>query len=164
MIQPFEITQEQLKDIDFICPSGKDYNLHLSKYQHYELSKSGKTLILIQEDEKGNFVGGKNFVVSKTVFVLKTEEVKQAEKDFKELQQYLDNSIRVLKDQNKLNLKELCAFMRGHNFDPTEPVFDINFKTICATIKEDKDGIRLLTGGVEVWDNDGNLIDTREMI
>lgn len=27
MIQPFTITQDQLKDIEYICPTGKNYNL-----------------------------------------------------------------------------------------------------------------------------------------
>lgn len=72
MIQPYEITQDQLKDIDFISPAGKNYNLHLNNGQHFELSKSGKTLYLIQEDkETKRILGVKQYQVSKTIFCLK---------------------------------------------------------------------------------------------
>lgn len=67
IIQPFEIEKEQLKDIEYICPAGKDYNLHLNIGQNWELSKTGKVLYLT--DDKKN--RRKRFVVSKTVFVLK---------------------------------------------------------------------------------------------
>lgn len=66
IIQPFTITQEQLKNIDYICPAGKDYNLHLNNGQHWELSESGKTLYLVNENPL-NYIG---FNVSKTIFVL----------------------------------------------------------------------------------------------
>lgn len=66
MIQPFTITQEQLNDIDYICPAGKDYNLYLNNGQHWELSESGKTLYLVNENPL-NYIG---FNVSKTIFVL----------------------------------------------------------------------------------------------
>ena len=72
MIKAFEINREELKDIECIAPSGVDYNLYLGDNQHWELSESGKTLYLIQEDEKGNYIGGKKFRVSSTVFVLKS--------------------------------------------------------------------------------------------
>lgn len=70
MIQPFTITQEQLKDIDYICPSGKNYNLHLNEGQHWELSESGKTLYLVNEKPKHII----RFNVSKTLFVLEVAE------------------------------------------------------------------------------------------
>ncbi len=164
MIQPFEITQEQLKDIDFISPAGVNYNLHLGIRQHFELSKSGKTLTLVQLDEKGEFVGGQNFIVSKTVFCLKTDEVKQAEEDFKELVQIVRSYI-VLKDRYSIiTLHDLFNSIRDtHNFDEDNKLFDINFKSICATIKVDeKDGIKVLNSGVEVY-KDGQLYDTREI-
>lgn len=68
-VQPFEIEKYQLKDIEYICPAGKDYNLHLNIGQNWELSKTGKVLYLT--DDKGN--RRKGFIVSKTVFVLKED-------------------------------------------------------------------------------------------
>ena len=70
IIQPFTITQDQLKDIEYICPAGKDYNLHLNNGQHWELSESGKTLYLVNESPLNCI----KFIVSKTIFVLKNEE------------------------------------------------------------------------------------------
>ena len=67
MVQAFTITQEQLKNIDFICPAGKDYNLYLNIGQHWELSESGKTLYLVNEKPFYTI----KFIVSKTIFVLK---------------------------------------------------------------------------------------------
>lgn len=66
MIQPFTITQEQLKDIEYICPTGKNYNLYLNNGQHWELSASGKTLYLVNEKPL-HYI---RFNVSKTIFVL----------------------------------------------------------------------------------------------
>lgn len=66
MIQPFTITQDQLKDIEYICPSGKNYTLHLNNGQHWELSASGKTLYLVNEKPL-HYI---RFNVSKTIFVL----------------------------------------------------------------------------------------------
>lgn len=74
MIKAFEIGREELKDIEYIAPSNKDYNLYLGDNQHWELSKSGKTLYLIQENEKGNYIDSKSFRVSSTIFVLKENE------------------------------------------------------------------------------------------
>ncbi len=66
MIQPFTITQDQLKDIEYICPTGKNYNLYLNNGQHWELSASGKTLYLVNEKPL-HYI---RFNVSKTIFVL----------------------------------------------------------------------------------------------
>lgn len=66
MIQPFTITQEQLKNIEYICPTGKNYNLYLNNGQHWELSASGKTLYLVNEKPL-HYI---RFNVSKTIFVL----------------------------------------------------------------------------------------------
>lgn len=66
MIRPFTITKEQLKDIDYICPAGKNYNLYLNNGQHWELSESGKTLYLVNENPL-HYI---RFNVSKTIFVL----------------------------------------------------------------------------------------------
>lgn len=66
IIQPFTITQDQLKDIEYICPTGKNYNLHLNNGQHWELSASGKTLYLVNEHPYHTI----KFIVSKTIFAL----------------------------------------------------------------------------------------------
>ena len=70
MIQAFKISQEQLANIDYICPADKNYNLYLNKGQHWELSKSGKIIYLINEKPFHSL----RFIVSKTIFVLKKEE------------------------------------------------------------------------------------------
>lgn len=70
MIQAFKISQEQLANIDYICPAGKNYNLYLNKGQHWELSKSEKIIYLINEKPFHSL----RFIVSKTIFVLKKEE------------------------------------------------------------------------------------------
>lgn len=67
IVQPFEIGEYQLENIEYICPAGKDYNLHLNIGQDWELSKTGKVLYLT--DDKG--IHRKGFIVSKTIFVLK---------------------------------------------------------------------------------------------
>ncbi|MFA5407692.1 MAG: hypothetical protein WC343_02860 [Bacilli bacterium] len=69
MTQPFEIKKEDLENIDFISPAGKDYNLHLNNGQEWMLSESGKTLYLINKEPFRMI----KFIVSKTVFVLKKE-------------------------------------------------------------------------------------------
>lgn len=69
IVQPFTIEKDQLKNIEYICPASKNYNLHLNIGQNWELSKSGKVLYLT--DDKG--ILGKKFIVSKTVFVLKKD-------------------------------------------------------------------------------------------
>lgn len=42
----------------------------------------------------------------------------------------------IVKKNNKLSLKELCNLLKGHNFDSTLNMFDLNWKSIVVTIKE----------------------------
>lgn len=69
IIQSGNIMKNQLEFIDYICPSGKDYNLYLNNGQHWELSKSGKTLYLVNESPFRVL----KFIVSKTIFILKED-------------------------------------------------------------------------------------------
>lgn len=73
IVQSFYIAKEQLKDIECIVPSGKDYNLYLGINQYYTLSKTGKKLYLCRDDNGLLFIDA-TFIVSKTVFLLRNKE------------------------------------------------------------------------------------------
>lgn len=73
----------------------------------------------------------------------------QAKEDFQELKEIVSNT--------DLSLEELCDELGGHNL--SYKLFDLNYKSICATIIRTEERLRLLNS-VEVW-NDKNyqLID-----
>lgn len=56
----------------------------------------------------------------------------------------------------KGTLKELCDNLGGHNFNELDNMFDLNYKDCCFTI-ELKDNTFIITGGIEVYDDNGNL-------
>lgn len=50
-------------------------------------------------------------------------------------------------------LAELHTLLKGHNLNKEEKYFDCNFKSICATIKENTLGCCYVTPDIEVWDD-----------
>jgi len=60
-----EIKEEQLKELVGI--TYKDMNIYLGKEQKWEISKSGKTIYVVQYDNKKE-IGRKGFRVSSCVF------------------------------------------------------------------------------------------------
>jgi len=65
-----DITQEDLKNLELITPSSSRYNWHLGDNQHFELSKSGKMIYII--DDKTNLIL-KSYQVSKCWFGIRRE-------------------------------------------------------------------------------------------
>lgn len=65
LISCFEIKQEQLKELVFI--TYKNMNIYLDKEQKWELSKSGKTIYIVQYDN-GKEIGKKGFRISSCLF------------------------------------------------------------------------------------------------
>lgn len=66
----------------------------------------------------------------------------QAIKDFYELKEIVDNT--------DLSLEELCDELGGHNL--SDELFDLNYKSICATIYF-KNNKLSLHKSVELWDD-----------
>lgn len=65
---------------------------------------------------------------------------------------YLELKEIVLKNENK-SLEELCSELGGHNYDIGFKRFDLNFKSICATVRVINDKLTL-DPSVEVWDDE----------
>ena len=53
--------------------------------------------------------------------------------------------------------------LMGHNLDLTNRQFDLNFDNICVTIKEEGERIYHIVGGIEIYDDEGNHINTYTM-
>lgn len=52
----------------------------------------------------------------------------------------------------------LCnSKLMGHNLDLNEKQFDLNYRSVCVTIKE-VDGAYQIIGNVEVYDGEGHFI------
>lgn len=67
--------------------------------------------------------------------------------DFKELQ-------KIVNENQHLTIKELCEKLEGHNLcEDFEPMFDVNFKSICATVYYD-DNKFYLSNHIEIWDDE----------
>lgn len=60
-----EIKEEQLKELAFI--TYKDMNIYLGKEQKWEISKSKKTIYIVQYDN-GKEIGRKGFRISSCLF------------------------------------------------------------------------------------------------
>lgn len=60
-----EIKEEQLKDLVFI--TYKDMNIYLGKGQQWEISKSGKTIYVVQYDNNKE-IGRKGWRISSLLF------------------------------------------------------------------------------------------------
>lgn len=65
LISTFSITQEQLQELAFI--TYKDMNIYLGKEQKWEISKSGKTIYVVQYDN-GKETARKGFRISSCLF------------------------------------------------------------------------------------------------
>lgn len=65
LIGCYEITQEKLKELAFIMY--KDMNIYLGKEQKWEISKSGKTIYVVQYDKEQE-IGRKGFRISSCLF------------------------------------------------------------------------------------------------
>lgn len=76
---------------------------------------------------------------------IKLEE--QAIKDYKELQ-------KILKENNDLKLEQMCEKLKGHNLDLNKNLFDVNFKSICATVYYDENNNYELNPYIEIWDDE----------
>lgn len=78
----------------------------------------------------------------------------------KGLQDYneLRTTINGVKDINSLVelIYDNPKYDITNDLRDTRGVIDLNFKTICATIKQEENGLSVLPE-VEVWDNDGSL-------
>lgn len=78
----------------------------------------------------------------------------------KGLQDYneLRTTINGVKDINSLVelIYENPKYDITNDLRDTRGVIDLNFKTICATIKQEENGLSVLPE-VEVWDDSGNL-------
>lgn len=58
----------------------------------------------------------------------------------------------------------LCkAKLMGHNLDLNEKQFDLNFGNVCVTIKEVAEHKFEIVGGIEIYDDAGNHINTYTM-
>lgn len=56
------------------------------------------------------------------------------------------------------NIEYICnRFLMGHNLDLNEKQFDLNYRSVCVTIKE-VDGAYQIIGNVEVYDEEGHFI------
>ena len=53
--------------------------------------------------------------------------------------------------------------LMGHNLDLTNKQFDLNFDNLCVTIKEEGERIYHIVGGIEIYDDAGNHINTYTM-
>lgn len=53
--------------------------------------------------------------------------------------------------------------LMGHNLDLTNRQFDLNFDNVCVTIKEEGERIYHIVGGIEIYDDAGNHINTYTM-
>ena len=53
--------------------------------------------------------------------------------------------------------------LMGHNLDLTNKQFDLNFDCICVTIKEVAEHKFEIVGGIEIYDDAGNHINTYTM-
>ena len=73
----------------------------------------------------------------------KDKLIQQALKDYEELQQ--------ITKETDLSLEELCDKLGGHNL--SDDLFDVNFKSICATVVT-KNGQLALLDSIEVWDDE----------
>ena len=65
LVSAFEISKEQLQEVAFI--TYKDMNIYLGKEQKWEISKSGKTIYIVQYDN-GKEIGRKGFRISSCLF------------------------------------------------------------------------------------------------
>lgn len=70
----------------------------------------------------------------------------QAIKDYEELE-------KILKENNNLLLEHLCEKLKGHNLDLNKNLFDVNFKSICATVYCDENNNYELNPYIEIWDD-----------
>lgn len=81
-------------------------------------------------------------------------------KVYKGLQDYneLRTTINGVKDINSLVelIYDNPKYDITNDLRDTRGVIDLNFKTICATIKQEENGLSVLPE-VEVWDDSGNL-------
>ena len=68
---------------------------------------------------------------------------KKAIKDFQELNNIVKNT--------NLSLDELCKELGGHNLE--DDLFDINFKSICATVHLRNNHFEL-NDIIEIWDDE----------
>ena len=65
LIGCMEIKEEQLEELAFI--TYKDMNIYLGKEQKWEISKSGKTIYIVQYDNDKE-IGRKGFRISSCLF------------------------------------------------------------------------------------------------
>ena len=65
LISCYEISNEQLNELAFI--TYKDMNIYLGKEQQWEISKSGKTIYVVQYDNEKE-IGRKGFRISSCLF------------------------------------------------------------------------------------------------
>ena len=65
LISCFEINEEQLKELTFI--KFRDMNIYLGKEQKWEISKTGKTIYVVQYDNEKE-IGRKGFRISSCLF------------------------------------------------------------------------------------------------
>ena len=72
-----------------------------------------------------------------------TKLEEQAIKDYQELNEIIKNT--------SLPLDDLCKELGGHNLE--DELFDINFKSICATVHL-KDNHFELNDIIEIWDDE----------
>ena len=80
--------------------------------------------------------------------------IKQGYKDWKEL-------AKIVRDYKDLqDIYDNSTLVDCTNYDEKENYLDMNYKTICATAHNGKDGKPVLSpNGVEVWDEDINICD-----
>ena len=70
----------------------------------------------------------------------------QAIKDYEELK-------KILKENQNLKLEQMCGKLKGHNLDLNKNLFDVNFKSICATVYYDENNNYELNPCIEIWDD-----------
>lgn len=123
-IVPFELSKEEAQEVVMIAPSGVDYNLYLSENQHIELSKSGKTAYLIQDD----YVL-RRFQVSKTVFGLKEQPTRIEGSFYK----YKD-----LTDQERMEMRSQLHTLREHESEKTLQENEVDYDALenCSYVFE----------------------------
>lgn len=65
LISAYEINEEQLKELAFI--TYRNMNIYLGRQQKWEISKSGKTIYVVQYDNNEE-IGRKGFRISSCLF------------------------------------------------------------------------------------------------
>lgn len=76
------------------------------------------------------------------------EDIKKGLNDYNELKEKVKNY--------KGTFEELCKELGG--FNVCEEYFDLDYKSITATIKHENGKIFLSPWGIEIWDNEGNNV------